>query len=107
MIYWALLFDLIPLHWNWVIVGNGGTPFEKVSAIYCYYYYYDSIYLTNFTLITSYWVSMVEFIFNTKIRNNTEKAPFGIPVARTEHENDLRVKTIIESKIYFLLEIYR
>ena len=30
------------------MVGNSGTPFQKVSIIYCYYYYYDSICLTDF-----------------------------------------------------------
>ena len=34
------------------------------------------------------------------MKNNTEKAPFGIPGARTEHENDFRVKPIVESNIF-------
>ena len=42
-----------------------------------------------------------------KIRNNIKEAPFGIPGASTEPENNLRVKTILEIKIGFLLEIDR
>ena len=44
---------------------------------------------------------MLEYIFNTKLRNNTYKAPFGIPGVSTESNNDLRVKTIIEGDIGF------
>ena len=50
-----------------------------------------------FTLITFYWVSMNKYISSTKIINNIEEAPCGIPGAITEHENNLRVKPIVES----------
>ena len=39
---------------------------------------------------------MLEYIYSTSIRNNTEEAPFGIMGASTEPENDLRLKTITE-----------
>ena len=58
-------------------------------------------------LITYYWVSMIKFISSTKIRNNTVEAPFGIPGASTEPKNYLRVNTIVESEIGFLLGISR
>ena len=50
---------------------------------------------------------MLESISGTQKRNNTEEAPFGIPGASTEPENDFRVKPIVESKIGFLFEIDR
>ena len=50
---------------------------------------------------------MLKFISSTNIINNTVEAPFGIPGARTEPKNDLRVKPIVESEIGFLLEINR
>ena len=53
-------------------------------------------------LITFYWVSMLKYISRTKIKNNTEEAPFVIPGERTEPENYLRVKPIVEIKIGFL-----
>ena len=56
-------------------------------------------------LITFYWVSVLEFISTTKIKNSTEEAPFVIPGGSTETENDLRVNPIVESEIIFLLEI--
>ena len=40
---------------------------------------------------------MIEYISSTKIRNNTEEDIFGIPGARTEPKNYLRVKSIVES----------
>ena len=52
--------------WYSVISGNSGTPFRKVSALYCKYYYYGSIYITDVILITYHWVSMLESIFSTK-----------------------------------------
>ena len=60
--------------------------------------------LTDFILITFYWVSMLEYISSTKIRNNKEEAPFGILGEINEPENDLRVKPIVEIKIGFPLE---
>ena len=42
-----------------------------------------------------------------RIRKNSEYAPFFIPGASTETENDLRVKLIVERKIGFLLELIR
>ena len=50
---------------------------------------------------------MLKFIYRTKLRNNTEEAPFGITGAITAHENNLRAKLIVESNIFFLLEIYQ
>ena len=94
-----LLFDILILYRPWVIVGNSGTQFQKVIVIYCNYYYYGLIILTDFILITFYWVSMLGFISSTKLRDNIEKAPFGIPGVSTEHENGLRFKPIIESEI--------
>ena len=58
-----------------------------------------------FILIDFYWVSMIKSISSTKIRNNTEKEPFGITGASTENKNNFRVKPIVESNICFLLEI--
>ena len=60
-----------------------------------------------FILVNLYWVSVLEFISRKTIINNTEEAPFGIPGASTEHENNLRVKLIIESEIFFWLGIYQ
>ena len=60
-----------------------------------------------FIPINFYWASMIEFISSTKLRNNTIETPFGIPGDSTEHEIDLRVNPIVESKICFLLEIYQ
>ena len=48
---------------------------------------------------------MLELISSTKLRNNIEEAPFGIPGESTEYENSLGVNPIVESKISFLLEI--
>ena len=45
---------------------------------------------------------MVEFISRTKLRNNIEEAPFDIPGVSTEHDNNLRVKPIVEREILFL-----
>ena len=50
---------------------------------------------------------MIKFILSTQNKYNTEKEPFGIWGVSTEHQNDLRVKTIVESEICFMLEIYR
>ena len=77
------------------IVWNGGTPFQKVSALYCNCYYYGFIYLIVFILMTYYWVSMIGSISSTKLINNTEKASFGIPGASTEHENYFRFNPIV------------
>ena len=55
--------------------------------------------------MTYYWVSMFEYIYSTKIRNNTLDVPFGIIYAITDPENHLRVNRIIENEIGFLLEI--
>ena len=98
-LYQALPFYILILYRYWVIVGNSGTPFRKVSAIYCNDYYYYFIHLTDFILINFYWVSMLKFISSTKNNNNTEKEPFGIPGESTEHENNLRFNPIFESKI--------
>ena len=51
--------------------------------------------------MTYYWFSMLEYIYSTKIRNKTVEAPFCIPGARTERQNNLRVKKIVESKLCF------
>ena len=95
------------LYWHWLIIGNGGTPFRKVSVIYCNYYYYDSIHLTGFILITFYWVSMISFISNKKLRNIAEEVPSGIPRASSNDENSFRVKPVIERNMCFLIEIER
>ena len=58
-------------------------------------------------LITFYLVSMIEFIYSTKLRNSTEEASFGIPGTSTEHEINLRVKPIVERNYFFLLQIDR
>ena len=56
-------------------------------------------------LISFYWVSILKHISRTKIRNNTEEAPFGIPGARTEADNNLMFEPIVERNITFLLGI--
>ena len=78
-----------------------------MSAIYCSYDYYGSIYLANFILITYYWVSVIEHISGKKIRNNTVEAPFVIPGVSTKWKSDLRFRPIVESEIGFLLEFDR
>ena len=47
-------------------------------------------------LINFYWVSILEYFSNTKLRNNTYDATFVIPGASNETGNDLRVKPIVE-----------
>ena len=37
-----------------MIVGNSGSPFQKVSALYCNYEFYGSIHNKYFILITYY-----------------------------------------------------
>ena len=49
-----------------MIAENSGTPLWKVSALYWIYGYYGLIHLTNFKLITYYWVYMLEYIPSTK-----------------------------------------
>ena len=56
--------------WYRAIVWNSGTPFQKVSALYCNYYYYGFICLVVFIRITYYLVSVLESISSTKTRNN-------------------------------------
>ena len=58
-----------------------------------------------FILLIFYWASMLKFISGTKLLNNKEEVPFGIPGASTETKNYLRVKQIVENEIGFLLEI--
>ena len=72
------LFDTLFSYWHWVIIGNIGTPFWNVCVIYCNDKYFDSINSPIFMLMTFYWVSMIEFISSTKIKNNTEEEPFRI-----------------------------
>ena len=93
------------LYQQLVIVKNISTPFQKISVIHYNYNYCCPIHLTDFIFITFYWVSVIGFISSTKIRNNKEEAPFGIPGVSTEHENNLRFKLIVKSKIFFLLKI--
>ena len=57
------------------------------------------IHLTDLILVNLYVVSILKFSSGTKLRNNTEKAPFGIPGASTTTENNLRVKPIVEIEI--------
>ena len=52
-------------------------------------------------------LSMFEYISAQKIRNNTVEATFGVPCASTEPKKILRVNTIFERKIGFLLEFGR
>ena len=47
---------------------------------------------------------MFESIYSNKNKKNTVDAQFGILGASTERHNYLRVKTIVESGIGFLLE---
>ena len=54
-----------------------------------------------FILNTLYLVSTIEFMYSTKIGNNTEEAPFGIPEMSTELEKKLRVEMIVEGEIFF------
>ena len=56
-----------------------------------------------FILLTLYWFYMLESISSTKLRHNITEAPFGIPGAITEHENNFRVKPIIESNIFSVI----
>ena len=67
----------------WVFIRNIGTPVRKVSVVYCNYYYYDLIHITDFILITFYCVSMLKFIYIKKLRIITEQALFGIPSVST------------------------
>ena len=55
------------------IVWNISTPFQKVSDIYCSYYYYDFIYLAIFIIITYYWVSMLKYISSTKNKKQNRR----------------------------------
>ena len=48
---------------------------------------------------------MIQYISRKKLRNNTENAPLGIQGADTEHKKNLRVKSVVEREILFLLEI--
>ena len=101
------VFKIILVYQYWVIFGNIGTSFQKEGVIYCNHYYYGYIHLTDIILITFYCVSMIKFFSGKKLINNTEEAPFGIPVVSTEPANVLRVKLIVEIKIGFMLEIER
>ena len=66
------------------------------------------IHLTDFILITYYYYFPYLNQFPAqKIINSTLDAPFGIPGASTDPENDFRVKPIIESEIDFLLDFDR
>ena len=60
-----------------------------------------------FILITFYCISMIKCFHGTKIRNNTEEAPFGIPGASTEDNKNLKATPIIDNDISFLMEIDR
>ena len=88
-----------------MIVGNSGTPFRKVSAIYCNYGNYSLINLTSFH---TYYLLLVFTYFNLftvkRIRNNTVEASFGILGVSNEPKNYLKANPIVESDIGFLLE---
>ena len=45
--WFGIVILYTPLYRYWVIEGNSGTPFHKVSAIYCNYYYYGLIHITD------------------------------------------------------------
>ena len=102
----VVIFELL-FYGHWVIVGNSGTPLQKVSAIYCNYYYYGLIHLTDFYTYYFIWCFRAQFIYSTKLRNNTEDAPFGILGARSEPMNDLNLQPIFEIDIGFLFLIDR
>ena len=89
-----------------MVVWNSGTPFQKVSALYCKYYYYGFIYLAVLYLLLTIGFPCSNIFTEQQIRNNTKESPSGIPGASTEPENYLRFKLIVESEIGFLLEIY-
>ena len=84
------------------IIWNSGTTFRKVSAPYCNYEYYGSIYLINFYLLLTVGFQCLNLFPTHKIRNNIADPPFGIPRVCNELENNLRVKLIVESEIGFL-----
>ena len=87
-----------------VMVWNTGTPFQNLSDLY-YNYYYDSvIYLIVFYLWLTFGFPLLN-LFTSFKKHSTQQSPFGIPGARTEHKNNLRVKTIVESKIFFCLKL--
>ena len=48
---------------------------------------------------------MLESVSGKKIRKNTEEAPYFIPGASTEPNNNLRFNPFVEIKIGFLLEV--
>ena len=51
-----------------------------------------------------YFFSCLKIFPTQKIRNKTVEVIFAILGASIEHQSDLRVKQIVESKIGFLLE---
>ena len=64
--YWALLFIIFHLLWYRVIVGNGSSPFRKLSAIYFKCDYYGSIHLFgSYTYYLLFVFSMLEYIYST------------------------------------------
>ena len=58
-----------------------------------------------FLLIKYFWVSMIECTYETNLRNNTEKSPYGITDASTEHKKFLMSNPVIEINICFLLDL--
>ena len=74
-------------------------------------YVTNSINMVGFvSLIFSYYLLFgfrALIFYSTKIRNNILESLFFIPGVSAEHEDDLRVKLIVESEIGLLLELYR
>ena len=58
-----------------------------------------------FVLITFFWVSVIEYISITKLKNNIEWASFGATSARNDPKNNLRVNPIIESEIFSVVNL--
>ena len=79
----GVIFEIL-LYGHGVIVENSGTPFRKVSAICFIITIMVQFISLTFIRITLYWVSVLKFIYSTKIRNNTEDTSLGIPVESTE-----------------------
>ena len=107
LIYRWLLFYIIHLLCHWVIISNSVTPFQKISAIYFNYYYYSSIHIIYFILITYHSFFLVWIYIQKKTGNNTLKSSLGILSESTETKNNFRVKLIVESEICFLLNFDR
>ena len=90
-----------------VIVEKSGTPYRKVSDIYCNYDHYCLIHVNNF--YTYYLLLGFQRlnIYPEKNRDKTVEVPFVISGVTTKWKRSLRVEKIVESEIGFLLEFER